>query len=940
MDCPNCGTPEGARVRICQSCGTAYASEDLLRLRELEFLLSEIEGWPGAAARRAAYIDELTALKSRLLWETEGQAGDSVWGQARASQQARDTAPSQPHPTSRTSREHLPFDQWLLSERNIKLALYSGAVLLLVAGAIFTSVNWVRIPGPGKFAISLLATGLMYLAGFTFYRRPDLRLGGIALLFLGAGFLPLNFVILQIYIFGPRGFTAEAMWLIGSLPTLLLYSLTAYWTRNHLFTYLSLVPILSALSSLLSLLDATPQAYVFSHAVLLLLLQLLVHLLQGTRLAGFTRVPILIAVNLGMPAVFLAATFLWMDGFGLTVPWRGNAWLALAAMLTGVIFYVASAVGLRWQKSQWAATFSLALIATLFFSKLEISDTAAGASLSLLAFLYLLAGRILEIRFRHRFSGWSLYAAAYVLGAFLTFKALIGAGEDPDHLANILIGDVALLLASAYIHRQIAWVYAATWLFIAPVYIYAWRHLLGRVEAGAALTFLMLNYGVAGYALSRRKRRLAGPFMTAASSLSLLIVPLSWANPPVAAATLSLIALLYLLGALWRNWAWLLLPSLAAMNLALLAALRTFLIIDSICQPVVAISNAGLGTALCLGGVWLRKRAHAEWSWPLLLIGTLDLAASYALGLILGGSVAIALSIAFALLSLAVAWVEQESFAGLGIPPLPTYLAAALLFTGHFYLLDSSFRAENTWPALTAGLCAFLGGLGILLHSAPISHVYATPLRRAGHLLMLIPLGGAVAISSPALIAMTFGIAAILYGINAAAQRSARLAYLSAGMLVVVILAVLRLMDVTELQAYAFPLGTGLLLIGEIERRHGHRPLHLIPMLLGSLILMLSALYQSLDEASYALLLLTESLVSIGWGIRYRSRIHVSIGGLALFANALVELGPAFVSLPRWIQLGITGSLLLSGGLVALIQRQRLLEAHRRLADRWRCWEP
>src|SRR6186997_2154527 len=67
MHCPNCGTPEQARVRVCRTCGTTYASEDLLALRQLEFLLQETETWPDAALRREQYIGQLAALKARLL---------------------------------------------------------------------------------------------------------------------------------------------------------------------------------------------------------------------------------------------------------------------------------------------------------------------------------------------------------------------------------------------------------------------------------------------------------------------------------------------------------------------------------------------------------------------------------------------------------------------------------------------------------------------------------------------------------------------------------------------------------------------------------------------------------------------------------------------------------------------------------------------------------
>ena len=67
MKCPNCGALEQARVRVCQHCGTAYSSEDLMELRQLEFLLAETAAWPDVGVRRQRYAERLAALKGRVL---------------------------------------------------------------------------------------------------------------------------------------------------------------------------------------------------------------------------------------------------------------------------------------------------------------------------------------------------------------------------------------------------------------------------------------------------------------------------------------------------------------------------------------------------------------------------------------------------------------------------------------------------------------------------------------------------------------------------------------------------------------------------------------------------------------------------------------------------------------------------------------------------------
>ena len=134
MDCPHCGTPEQARVRVCRSCGTAYASEDLFQLRGLEYLIKETASWPGAEARRVPYVQALAALKSCLTLNATSAAiitsaaavpaGSSLPSEP-AARVAEPVPPSAPRVATPAAPPPpaVPFDQWLLSERNIKLAL-------------------------------------------------------------------------------------------------------------------------------------------------------------------------------------------------------------------------------------------------------------------------------------------------------------------------------------------------------------------------------------------------------------------------------------------------------------------------------------------------------------------------------------------------------------------------------------------------------------------------------------------------------------------------------------------------------------------------------------------------------------------------------------------------------------------------------------------------
>jgi len=159
---------------------------------------------------------------------------------------------------------------------------------------------------------------------------------------------------------------------------------------------------------------------------------------------------------------------------------------------------------------------------------------------------------------------------------------------------------------------------------------------------------------------------------------------------------------------------------------------------------------------------------------------------------------------------------------------------------------------------------------------------------------------------------------------------------------VVVIWAVLMEFDVSELQAYVIPLGLALLGTGWNERLRKAGASYRVPTLLGLIVLMGSAFVQSLPRGAfvYALLLGVESLAALGWGVRTRLRGYVQLGALALIANAIAQLGPGFVELPRWIQLGVTGSILLGGGLAALFKREQIFSARQRLVEEWRQWQP
>ena len=133
VKCPNCGAPQERRETVCSQCGTTYASEEMLALHQLEFLLAETDGWverlPADLIEelRQPYAKRLTDLRARLIPKPAPAAPPPTVEEVVVPAEVVPAAPPPP------KAERVPFDEWLLSERNIKIALYSGAVLLVMA---------------------------------------------------------------------------------------------------------------------------------------------------------------------------------------------------------------------------------------------------------------------------------------------------------------------------------------------------------------------------------------------------------------------------------------------------------------------------------------------------------------------------------------------------------------------------------------------------------------------------------------------------------------------------------------------------------------------------------------------------------------------------------------------------------------------------------------
>jgi len=1055
MNCPNCGAPEQARVRVCASCGQAYASQDLLELRQLEFLLQATVSWGVSDALRIPYQERLHRLRERLRPAPPAPAAEAPPATPAPAVAPPPPRPAPPPAPPKPAREKVPFDQWLLSDRNIKIALYTGGLLLVLAGLIFIGVNWTRIPGPGKFAITLLMTGLMYLGGFSLYGRPAYRLGGAALLGVASAFVALDSAVLHIYVLAPRGLSDAMMWLIASPFCLLLYSATAVWTRSEVFTYLSLAAVGSTVTAALQVGSAPELAYPLTYALLAYALLAFARVVEGASIAPFTRQPVYWVSHLAMPVVLLAAlvgwgvvgvcsscsvgspwlavatlavgalfyataaywsrsqvftffalaalagtvlsglqvvsapelvfplvfsllttvllVFAWaVEGTALAsftrapldlasqcampfvllagfVGWNlaegcrtcslGSPWLAIATLGVGVLFYVTGDAAFHRRVMRWPSALLFALTFALTLSELRVSDTAAALALMALAAAYQGIGYALERAEGQRSGGWPLYATGYLVAAFVTLQAI---GDTAD-LAHMLMGDVVLLVLSAVIQREARWAYAAVWLLMLPAYLYITLFEPEITNQGLLMGLLGLNYAAFGYALGRRASRLAWPFLSAGAFLSVLTGAMTWGDPRINSLVWAAVAVLYVLAALWRTRPSLLAPALLAVNLGAFSLNRHWFGSGAAWEEPLTLSFAALGLLLTLGGVILRRKVGRGWHVPLFAFGASDSVIAYLGGLDQGGWIGVGLSAVFGAALLALAWSELEAFVRQGYPPLLTYLGAGLLFVGHFQLLQTvGGAAWENWPFFSAILCAVFLGLSWAMGKDALGRIYGTPFRHAGLALTVVPLMGSIALDEPLLIASSFGVVGLAYALEAWLRRHVVIAYLSLACAVVVVWALLAHWGVTERQAYVIPAGLALLGAGWNERRARRSATYRLATGLGLVLLMGSALVQSAPRGSYgyAFLLLVESLLAVGWGMWTRSRGYVRWGGLALIADAFVQFGPAFVEFPRWVQLGLTGGILLGAGLAALFRREQILRLRKQVIEEWRSWEP
>ncbi len=402
MKCLNCQTAILEKIQVCHTCEANYTNAEIVEMLQLQFLLTESLAWPNFSQQRAIYAQRWQDLQHRLKTARENGADPSTL----------EVIEDRPTP------EPIPVSQWLFSETMIKLALYGGGFLLVLAGLIFIGATWSKLPMLIKLLVTLTISGVMYSGGLLLLQLPKLRTGGLALLGVASGFIPLNFIVLHIYLLKDLGLDAQLTWLIGSAICVFIYIGTTLWTRSGIFAYLSLAAALSAITAFLNGFDSPFSAYILLYALFPAPFFVLSRFISHRQDYGFLYWPALITS-------IALLTFLtpFLIGVAIFAP---EIWL-ITSFLIGIILLYSLVVLI----TGWETLLLIALLTTnlLVISGYRVLDnfalTPLTLSYALLGSLLLLIGVGLRLAQQNRWL-WPFYTfalfnltGAYVVGLFL-----------------------------------------------------------------------------------------------------------------------------------------------------------------------------------------------------------------------------------------------------------------------------------------------------------------------------------------------------------------------------------------------------------------------------------------------------------------------------------------------------------------------------------------
>jgi hypothetical protein len=803
------------------------------------------------------------------------------------------------------------FGMWFYASR-----LFSGVAffsLLLSAyrfGGIFdASMDWI--------ILSVAAANLLALLGVGFIKKWNDQKFAIPLFLLTQltqlALIALSFISVIVNLFDSG--VAAGNWIASALTWLLAAS---FFATSDLLIAFPLFPWMATASLyplpwlFLSTFDASMPTMLTGFAVWGTLATFASEMVKRTGRAAWTKYhfPLL---ALSLPLLVAAVLF------GLV--YQDMAITFATFLSAGVMYTIVNVLRPRWYVWLTGLVFGLAAYFTFFAlpfmeeTNVHISYQLLGASLLLL---------IPELFFKRDFSFSRVWNwPAVVLGASLaTFNILLVLIEF-DYDKSAVVFGVSTLLSGAYAlrFRQPLIGYLAT--ISTTLTIVFSLQFYERDWWLPSLTALSALYYAAGFLLAREERTKPWGAMFVISGLLLggLISLLAAVTLKDTGGWYSLIvAVMFMVEIYTRKNGWLEIFAVSAASIALILLHNDF---DVFRIHLVLFSLSLLWfTSDVVFKLTLQNR---KLELPVKGIGVLlTLAASLSIVLLNVRDEAAYFGV-YTLFFAAYAWLHKN--------PLFGY-ASTLALALTVYFGGSSLNVDE-WTFPQTALAVIFYAAGFILRHMEKAKGWDSTLLLSG-----LGLGTFVALLAPWQAgglesAILIAIAATFYAAEAFERRNVWLGFPTNGLYLMSYFVLLGELKVDEPQFYSVGAAALGLLQHYLLRRAGQKSAAFLMGMLSQLVLLGTSYIQMVEtgELNYFFLLLFQFLAMLAYGIVVRSRSLV-IAPIAIVVLAVLTiLYNALKDLSLVIIIGVTGLILLSLGILAVVMRERITSMAERFSD-------
>lgn len=245
--CPICRAEISPARKFCGTCGSQLVETPGQEIRNVNYLLSELERWEADGHLQPEQANELRADYERRREELRAQlAANGAQAKAVAPPQEVKipVEPHQPPPTPppvvlppEPQKPQRTLLETLADPHTIRLLLYTGAAMLVVGVVIWLrDILYLKLQEPiVQAALLAIGTIAVTISGWFTILRTRLRLTGRALTFIGSLLVPVNFwFLVRSGLINNNG----RAWIVCAFCALL-YAHTAALLREKLYVYLA-----------------------------------------------------------------------------------------------------------------------------------------------------------------------------------------------------------------------------------------------------------------------------------------------------------------------------------------------------------------------------------------------------------------------------------------------------------------------------------------------------------------------------------------------------------------------------------------------------------------------------------------------------------------------------------------------------------------------------